>query len=212
MKSGSKPVARQPIPLSPYDNLRVEYHIAENVAQGKLRKIEVGKEQLPEWSTPVFVVDQDAKGLLGRMVCAYGPVNACLEISTFPAADPQEAFDTAAFKGHHTVVDAIWGYTQFLLDDEPRKLLVVCARSGLYEWLRMPFGPAPAPAEMQGYVATRFGSLRDKEGKRFTTPLMDDIPVSSATLDEHIDHMVILCQAASSSGFEFKLTKGQFNQ
>ena len=33
VKPGAKPVARQPIPLSPYDNLRVEFHIVENVAQ-----------------------------------------------------------------------------------------------------------------------------------------------------------------------------------
>ena len=212
VKPGAKPVARQPIPLSPYDNLRVEYHIAENVAQGKLRRIRVGEEALPEWSTPVFIVDQDAKGLLGRMVCAYGPVNSCLEITTFPSADPQVAFDIAAFKKHHTVVDAIWGYTQFLLDDSTKRLLVVCARSGLYEWLRMPFGPAPAPAEMQSYVATRFGSLRDRHGLPFCTPLMDDISVSSSTLEEHIEHLEQLLSTASESGFEFKLAKAQFNQ
>ena len=40
---------------------------------GKLRKIDIQKEGLPEWSTPVFVVDQDAKGALGRLLCAYGP-------------------------------------------------------------------------------------------------------------------------------------------
>jgi hypothetical protein len=61
-------VARQPIPVSPYDDLRVEFYIEENLAQGKLRKINVEREALPEWSTPVFIVDQDAKGLLGRMV------------------------------------------------------------------------------------------------------------------------------------------------
>ena len=83
----------------------------------------MGKEALPEWSTPVFIVDQEAKGLLGRMVRAYGPVNSRLEITTFPSADPQVAFDIAAFKKHHTVVDAIWGYTQFLLDDSTKRLL-----------------------------------------------------------------------------------------
>jgi hypothetical protein len=127
MKPEAKPVARQPIPLSPYDSVRVEYHIEENCIQGKLRKIDTLKEGLPDWSTPVFVVDQDAKGLLGRMVCAYGPVNKELEISTFPSADPQTAFDAAAGKAHHTLVDAIWGYTQFLIGPRTRKALVVCA-------------------------------------------------------------------------------------
>ena len=207
LKPGAKPVARQPIPLSPFDDLRVEYHIEENVAQGKLRKIDTAKDQLPEWSTPVFVVDQDAKGLLGRMVCAYGPVNKELEISTFPSADPARAFDIAAFKSHHSVVDAIWGYTQFLLDEPTRKMLVICSRSGLYEWTRMPFGPAPAPAEMQSYVARSFGALRDRDGKEFCSPCMDDLKVSSKTLKEHIEHMEILCQRAASKGFEFKMKK-----
>ena len=75
LKPDAKPVAWQPIPLSPFDEARVEYHVEENVWQGKLRKIDTVKEGLPDFSTPVFVVDQDAKGMLGRMVCAYGPVN-----------------------------------------------------------------------------------------------------------------------------------------
>ena len=56
------------------------------------------------------MVDQDAKGLLGRMVCAYGPVNKELEVATFPSADPQRAFEVAVGKKHHTLADAIWGY------------------------------------------------------------------------------------------------------
>ena len=59
----------------------MEFHVEENVHEGKLRKIEPEKgEPLPEWATPVFVVDQDAKGLLGRLVCAYGVVNAAMEL------------------------------------------------------------------------------------------------------------------------------------
>ena len=86
----------------------------------------------------MFVVDQDAKGLLGRLGCAYGPVNKCLEITTFPSADPEEAFRQAAGKPHHSVIDAIWGYTQFLVDPETARILTVCHRSGLYEQLRLP--------------------------------------------------------------------------
>ena len=94
------------------------------------------------WSVPVCIVDQDGKGLMGRMVC--WTVNACLEQPYFPSADSQRAFAMAAGKNHHSVIDAIW----FLLDDETKKLLVVCTKSGLYEWQRMPFALAPAPAEM----------------------------------------------------------------
>ncbi len=57
LKPGAKPVARQPIPVSPYDDLRVEYQIRELIEDGKLRKIDTAKEALPEWATPVFIVD-----------------------------------------------------------------------------------------------------------------------------------------------------------
>ena len=49
LKPGAVPKARQPIPLSPYDDLRVEFHIEENIAEGKLRRVEPEKgEKLPE--------------------------------------------------------------------------------------------------------------------------------------------------------------------
>ena len=91
-------------------------------------------------------------------------------------------------------------------------MLTVCTGSGLYEWLRLPFGPAPAPAELQSYVAETFGTLRDSEGLPFCVPLMDDLYVCSATLAKHVEHMRLLCQRASERGFEFKCTKGQYNQ
>ena len=126
VRPNAVPVARQPIPVSPFDDMRVEYHIEENVVLGKLQKIDTVREGVPEWSTPVFVVDQDAKGVLGRMVCAYGPVNQRLVLPSFPSADPERAFRMMAGKHHHSVVDAIWGYTQFLLDEDTQKLLVIC--------------------------------------------------------------------------------------
>ncbi len=93
----------------------------------------------------MFVVDQDAKGLLGRLVNACGQVNDQLKAATFPSADPVDAWRKAAGCSHHTLIDALWGYTQFLLDEETSSILTVCAKSGLYQTLRMPFGPAPAP-------------------------------------------------------------------
>ena len=53
----------------------------------------------------------DAKGLLGRMVCACDPVNKQLKTATFPSADVVHALETAAGYSHHTLIDAIWGHT-----------------------------------------------------------------------------------------------------
>ena len=39
----------------------------------------------------------------------------------------------------------------------------------------MPFGPALAPAEMQGYVASMFGSLSNRTGEEWVLACTDDI-------------------------------------
>ena len=41
---------------------------------------------------------------------------------------------------------------------------------------------------------------------------MDDIKVSSATFEEHVDDVCCLNAEARKDGFEFKFKKRQFNQ
>ncbi len=77
----------------------------------------------------------------------------------------------------------------------------------------MPFGPAPAPPEMQSYVSRKFGTLQDPEtGEKFCNPLMDELFLSSHLFCEHVRHLCQVLDEAARDGFEFKLTKGQFNQ
>ncbi len=91
-----------------------------------------------------------------------------------------------------------------MLDEDTQRVLTVCHQSGLYLMLRLPFGPSPAPAEMQSYVARVVGALRDRNGKPFCTPLMDELAVSSRDLEEHIHHMELLAEAAQRAGFVFE--------
>ncbi len=74
--------------------------------------------------TPAFVVDQDPKGLLGRLMRAYGPANASLQRTRRRLLTWQQGGTITRF------LDAIWGYTQFMIDDATRKVLVICTRSG----------------------------------------------------------------------------------
>ena len=77
----------------------------------------------------------------------------------------------------------------------------------------MPFGPAPAPPEMQSFAARTFGEIRDrKTGDKVCVPLMDDLPISRWTLRDHIRHVNQVLETAGLHHFEFKLVKGQFNQ
>ena len=115
------------------------------------------------------------------MVNACGKMSKQIQTATCPPANVEEALEIARGKRHHLVIDAIWGYAQFFFDSESSKILTLCHESGLYEWLRMPFGPASAPAMMQTYVHMRSGSLVDEEtGEPFCSPLMDDIMATTS--------------------------------
>jgi hypothetical protein len=41
---------------------------------------------------------------------------------------------------------------------------------------------------------------------------MDDLKISSKTLEEHVEHLNLLLKVFSEEGFEFRLKKGQFNK
>ncbi len=131
------------------------------------------------------MADQDAKGLLGRLICAYGPVNKELELSTCPSAEPARAFEVAASKKHHTVVYAIWGYTYVIPNCSGMSPQEGCHGVPSFRFVRMVKDalraslPAPAPAEMQSYVHRTGGALRDLRKKEaFYTDLMDALPIT----------------------------------
>ena len=65
----------------------------------------------------------------------------------------------------------------------------------------MPFGPAPAPAEMQGYVASVFGSLRNRNGEEMVSRCMGDVSISSRDLKSHIEDCQDVNKKASAEGF-----------
>ncbi len=62
VKADAHPRIQQPYPLSAYDQMRLELHEDEEVAQGKAYWVTAG--QSGEWASPSFVVDSAAKGSL----------------------------------------------------------------------------------------------------------------------------------------------------
>ena len=87
--------------------------------------------ELPEWLSALFVVDQRGKGLLGRMVAAYGPVNAGMIGTGAPAPDVEGAFRSSSGCRFHTTVDLVWGDNQCKLTWEPSRMLACVTESGV---------------------------------------------------------------------------------
>ena len=73
LKTDAIPKILQPYPLSQYDQLRLDLHEDQEVADGKARWSLPG--ETTQWGAPSFVVDSEGKGLLGRPVRDYRFVN-----------------------------------------------------------------------------------------------------------------------------------------
>ena len=66
-----------------------------------------------------------------------------------PLPNPAELLTTLSGGKRFTKLDLTSAYQQLLLDDESAKLVTINTHKGLYEYTRLPFGVASAPAVFQ---------------------------------------------------------------
>ena len=93
------------------------------------------------------------------------------------------------------------------------KMLTVVVKSGLYRYLRLPFGPMPGSAAMQSYVNETFTPLvSNATGNKFVFCVADDFKISSPTAEAHRSDCRQLPIHAESKGSEFKATKCQWDR
>jgi hypothetical protein len=130
VKFNAKPVMRQPFNLCPDDERQAELQTIQNqdcvsgpeVLSKRMIKIETAIEGSTEWSTAAFIVDQDYKGLLGRIVCAFGPASDALELMAYPSDDPEMASRSCSELTHHSQCDVVMSFHQRVNESFPAGL------------------------------------------------------------------------------------------
>ena len=73
-------------------------------------------------------------------------VNQALVVDQYPLPKPSDLFATLAGGKWFTKLDLAQAYTQMELDEESRQYVAFNTHHGLYQYLRLPFGIASAPA------------------------------------------------------------------
>ena len=76
-------------------------------------------------------------------------LNPSLEIDQYPLPKPVELFASVLEGKKFTKLDLSQAYQQMLLDDQSKGLVTTNTHHGLYQYTRMPFGIASAPAIFQ---------------------------------------------------------------
>ena len=191
------PVAQpyRPIPPRHFDEVRD--HI-----QGLLAKKIIVESHSP-YAAPIVLV-RKKDGTL-RLCVDYRRLNAKTVGDAYPLPRIQESFDALVGAQYFTTLDLASGYHQIAMHptDQPKTAFVT--PFGLYEYTRMPFGLATAPATFQRLM---HGVMSDFM-YNFALVYLDDILVFSKTFDEHIAQLDRLFGRIEQTGLKLKTSKCQ---
>ena len=125
-------------------------------------------------------------------------------VEEYPLPTPEELFSTLAGGKVFSKLDLSQAYLQLPVDEESKQYLTINTHQGLYVYNHLPFGVSSAPAIFQKLMDTVL------QGVPGVTCYIDDILVSSANEDSHLQSLEEVFNHLEKHGFRLKLEKCEF--
>ncbi len=177
VRSGVKPVFCKPrvVPFALKEALGKELDRLEE--QGILKRVSHS-----DWASPIVPVPK-ADGRLRLCGDYKATINPCLEMDKYPLPRPDELFSALAGGQRFSKLDLTQAYQQMRVEEDSQQFLTINTQQGLYQYTRLPFGIASAPAIFQRTMDTIL------QGIPQTVCYIDDILVTGATDDAHLQNL-----------------------
>ena len=175
--------------------------------QDELDKLEhegiVRKVQTSAWATPIVPVIKPTGKV--RLCGDYKiTVNKSIDLDTYPSPLIDELFATLSGGVSFTKLDLSQAYHQLPLTDESRRFTTVNTPSGLYEYLRLPYGIRSAVGIFQRTIEN---ILKGLDG---VCVYLDDILVTGRSTEEHVQNLRAVLQRLQENGVTLKKEKCKF--
>ena len=133
---GTQPIQSPPYRLNPVLSKQADAILDSYLAAGLIQH-----SALP-WSRPLVCVPKKSGGI--RITVNYQKLNKVTEIPQIAIPRVDEVLVTLGVGSVFSVFDLFSGFTQLTIHPNTIPLTAFCTPNGLYEWLRMPQGGAPA--------------------------------------------------------------------
>ena len=130
--------------------------------------------------------------------------NSVLEVEQYPLPNPTDLFASLAGGKSFTTLDLTQAYQQLLLDDDSKKYTTINTHKGLYQYTRLPFGIASAPAIFQKTMDTIL------QGIPHVCCYLDDILVTGKDDAEHLQVLEEVFCRLEKHGLRLKWEKCSF--
>jgi hypothetical protein len=157
------------------------------------------------WAAPVVVVPK--KDGHYRLCGDYKvTINKALDVDQYPLPKPEEIFTTLAGGQKFSKLDLSQAYQQLPLSDDAKKYTTINTHQGLYQYTRLPFGIASAPAIFQKTMDAIL------QGIPHVACYIDDIIVTGKDDRDHLTHLHQVCQRLEENGLKLKKAKCELLQ
>ncbi|XP_028173660.1 uncharacterized protein LOC114362443 [Ostrinia furnacalis] len=194
----SDPVVYRPYRLSFSERRKVQDMIDEMVDCGIVR------HSSSPYASPIVLIKKKTGDL--RLCVDYRALNSKTKRDHYPLPRIDDLLDQLSGQTIFTTLDLASGYHQIPIASESIERTAFVTPDGQYEYTRMPFGLANAPAVFQRLIHKVLG----KAGIKHTIVYMDDILIPSKSIDEGLDRLKDVLKALRDSGLTLKLEKCHF--
>ena len=190
------PVSQKPYPIAMkhYDWVKTEIE--------KLLAAKVIRSSHSSWSAPIIVVPKGDGGKC--LVIDYRALNKVTRKFTWPMPKVEDIFSKLNGATYFTTLDLCTGYHHIPLDKSSIPKTAFNSPFRKYEYIKVPFGLAQAPAYFQELM---MGILKDFP---FAIAYLDDIIIFSKTPQEHLSHICMVFEKLRTANLSMKKSKCNF--
>ena len=190
-----------PVSQKPYPIAMKHYEWVKNEIE-KLLAAKVIHSSHSSWSASIIVVPKGDGGK--HLVIDYRALNKVTRKFTRPMPKVEDIFSKLNGATYFTTLDLHTGYHHIPLDKSSIPKTAFNSTFGKYEYIKVPFGLAQAPAYFQELMT---GILKDFP---FVIAYLDDIIIFSKTPQEHLSHICMVFEKLKTANLSMKKSKCSF--
>ena len=192
----SDPVSQKPYPIAMKHYNWVKEEIDKLLEAGVIRNSH------SNWSAPIIVVPKGDGGK--HLVIDYRALNNVMRKFVWPMPKVEDIFSKLNGAKYFSTLNLRAGYHHIELTTDSIPKTAFTSPFGKYEYVKVPFRLAQAPAYFQELMT---GVLKDLP---FAMAYLDDIIIYSSTPEEHLQHIRTVFEKLHHAKLSMKLSKGHF--